>query len=1177
MSESIPCTYTPPPPSSSRPVGKSSSSTLSNTTSASSTSTASTIKPFGLPSASSPLPTHSTLKDGQVQGTALTSAKGAPVPAPQIRYCYFISAASASTSQSRNPSLSRRPVYLNPHPQPLLAADSIDATSPNGPQPRTRSSAKDSSSPGIFILGPKPPQIQLGFLEDEPLPPTSTLEPPSDTLADTDPSSPSDTSLRKLNSTDVVLVERKDSGYGGSVSRSSSLAAFGRGIRKVFWRNSAKGSVESVVISEAPILDCDIPQDVLDHEGWAQDLAQRLSLASGPDAVSTWLGQLPSESTMTAELFTAFDGSVPIQLHADADADIDADVDMDARTQALTTAMGHSASSLSVHDLVEEELVFNIPLPPFHPIVVPPSPPPPPPPPKQEADLTAATLAAPAKDDSQDVYHQSESPVVKTLRSCYSMEMLNKPQPPLPKLTLSVPQPHIASKKQNQQAGSSSLNSLSSMARKLTIADFGFMKNTGRNSTLPQQQQQQQRPRVQDLFQEPTKTTLHPGQRRHSSHSAESLLDERFVQSRQLMMSPEELDAPSYLQVKPEKRQRRSTGFFKNLGSFSTEPKVVQRTNEEPPPSEVLLSNCNLSPEEITKEIALASRSTSLRSPVMRKRIPVWEQAPTQDRTTGVHSSNSSSHSSINLNLNISNAHDNTFLDSVLLNSTDNQLRKRHSTGLLDVALAPPEPLFYNKGVASSTSSLGEGSTCGSMDSFAVDSSADEWEGLGRLGRQNKEQNSRYSSDLKELQSMLYSAQAGSSSTTRPHSIGNQSTNTSTGSLTLTTPPNAPMSTSPSNSRRDSRALFKSGKKEDYMSHRLSGLSPKLQPKLQLPGKTKPRSKSRLSMTYGGGELEVVSQAKFDTPAAIARNKEIRKFISQEIYTTEQNYLQYLRTIQEVFVEPLERSMETEKPFIPRSNALFQLLAHVSELIHVSNMIVQALGDRVCDEVWSDDDSLVGMVFLDVKEPLSIFLMYGQSYVKGMKALRSLLKSKRASTSVYIPSTTSTTNNTNTMATPGLLVSGGPRMDKRRSLPSAFSLNMTPNMSSAAASPLDSKGSNSSSNSNSSSSTEATTREDKRKSRSSHGMTMPMLREATEYEKFIRSCIGGKETTSRFSLADLLILPIQRVTRYCLLLKDLKRHTDVDHADYVGLVHALEQLHTLAMATNDVQPSSLRS
>ncbi|KAF9279119.1 Rho guanine nucleotide exchange factor (GEF) 17 [Mortierella antarctica] len=1005
MSAFVSCSYTPPPPSS---QGKS-GSTLSNTTSASTTTTSTTTtrRP------SIPLPPVS--KHGSTVATS----------SPQIRYCYFISAASASTSRSRNPSLSRKPVYLSP-------PHDADATAP-GPQPRTRPTNKDAPSP--FVLGPSPPQIQLQFLEDEPLPPPSTYpsSDPSDLTSQ-------DTSLRL---TSEVLVERKDSGYGGSVSRSSSLAAFGRGIRKVFWRTSAKGSVESVIVSEAPILDCDIPQDVLDHEGWAQDLAQRLSLASGPD-VSTWLGQLSSETMI--EDFTALD-ELP-----SPDA------------LALAAAMDNSFSTLSVHNLIEEEeLVFNIP---FLPVVVPPTPPPPP---------KTDDVPSPFPERPTSPVERPSTPV-QSLRHSFSMEALNKPQPPLPK-SVTAPSP-----KRTKETGTSSLTSLSSLARKMTVVDLSFLKGSKGS---------QERPRLQDLFQE--------RDQKRPIHSVESLVDEPS----ELMMSPEELEAPSYLQAKSPKR---STNFFKSLSGFSDENKA--RVNEERPPSEVLLSDSNLSPEEFSREIALASRSSSLRSPTMRKRIPVWRQDATNNTTT----------------------------------SNDKGS---------DLALAPPEPLFYNKGVSSSTSSLAESSTCGSLDSFAIDSSADEWEGLGRLGRQNKEQDSRYSTDLRELQSLLFSAQAGS--TARPQSYYAHSANTSTGSLTASVP-----SLSSSPSRQDSKP--KPAKKEDYMSHRMSGLSPKLQPKLLLHGKIKPRSKSRLSMTYGGGELEVVRQAKFDTPEAIARNKEIRKFISQEIYTTELNYLQFLKTIQEVFVDPLERSLETEKPFIPRSNALFQLLAHVSELIEVSSQVVKCLEDCVRDEVWSDTDSLVGMIFLDVKEPLSIFLMYGQSYVKGMKALRTLLKSKRATTSVYIP--------TMSPAAPATVSTGGPRMDKRRSLPSVFSLNMTPNMPT---SPLDGTSTNSSCSGD--------TVESKRmnsKPRSSHG-TLQITRESTEYDRFIHNCIGGKETTSRFSLADLLILPIQRVTRYCLLLKDLKRHTDVEHADYVGLVHALEQLHTLATATNDAQPWPLRS
>lgn len=253
-------------------------------------------------------------------------------------------------------------------------------------------------------------------------------------------------------------------------------------------------------------------------------------------------------------------------------------------------------------------------------------------------------------------------------------------------------------------------------------------------------------------------------------------------------------------------------------------------------------------------------------------------------------------------------------------------------------------------------------------------------------------------------------------------------------------------------------------------------------------------------------------------------------------------------------------------------------MAHISTLTDVASQIAQSLEDCVRDEVWSDELSMVGTIFLDIKEPLSIFLKYGQSYGKGMKALRTLMKSKRASISINNASVASSAANapvsTLSSGSNTLTVPGGPRLDKRRSLPSIFALNGTTAHQSLMGSSWSTVSNGST---NSTAPTTSSKVKDGAKPRSSHGMMATgASHESAEYDAFIRNCVGGKETTSRFSLADLLILPIQRVTRYCLLLKDLKRHTAVEHPDYVCLVHALEQLHTLALATNNVQPSSLR-
>ncbi|ORZ23638.1 Dbl homology domain-containing protein [Absidia repens] len=62
-----------------------------------------------------------------------------------------------------------------------------------------------------------------------------------------------------------------------------------------------------------------------------------------------------------------------------------------------------------------------------------------------------------------------------------------------------------------------------------------------------------------------------------------------------------------------------------------------------------------------------------------------------------------------------------------------------------------------------------------------------------------------------------------------------------------------------------------------------------------------------------------------------------------------------------------------------------------------------------------------------------------------------------------------------------------------------------------------------------------------------------------------------RKETNRMGMADYLIAPIQRVPRYCLLLKDLLRHTPTTDADYHYLVKVVNSMIGLARAMNDTQ------
>lgn len=755
------CTYTPPPPSI-KPSEHSQSA----------------LRGVQIPSTATPLPPPSSSSisgntataqgsgrrrdsqgDQSIKSTSTVTSAGqaaAAAVAPQIRYCYFISAASAANSVSRNPSLSRNSVYLTSPTQGQMV------NSPNCTQPRSRPlngySDATASSSSLFLLGPHPPQIQLQFLENEPLPPpSSTLNIALQTTEEID----SEEVLLRRDSMDAVMVERKDSGYGGSVSRSSSLAAFGRGIRKVFWKTSAKGSIESVVISDPPVLDYGIPQDVLDHESWAQDLAQRLTLASGPDAVTAWLGQLSAEGTEETSGIALVEENVSIT-HGSGNDSINGTL----ISATMMNVPEGSASSESMLDMIEE-VFFTIPasVPMMPAPVVAPSP---------MASVTELNVSRPLPPTKSATV---PAPAAKTLRPVLSIEQLNKPQPPIPAGSLVKPAMNQASR------SSASTSPFNSIARKFTAADFGFRKgsNSKQNETTD--------PKL--LHETATASTT-------SLRATNGLARDGNINNVPLMTSPDEVEGASYLSVKPV--SKRTNRFFKSLTtSVANEMKNSSRPHEVRPLSEVLLSHSNLSPEEISAEIVTASRSSSLRSPPLRRAaLPQWEQPS----------------------------------PAVSAVSTDS-------------ILAPPEPQFYSKGRAVSASSLGESSSCGSVES------TDDWDSLTQtMVNHSQAQNARYNADLKGLQALL--SQPLENRPSRPHSFLTHSTNTSTGSLTLPLAPESPGS-------KDITVTVKStSKKDDYMCHRISGVSPKVLP---VSGKSKPK-KSRLSMTYGGGELEVVKSAK---------------------------------------------------------------------------------------------------------------------------------------------------------------------------------------------------------------------------------------------------------------------------------------------------------------------------
>lgn len=74
------------------------------------------------------------------------------------------------------------------------------------------------------------------------------------------------------------------------------------------------------------------------------------------------------------------------------------------------------------------------------------------------------------------------------------------------------------------------------------------------------------------------------------------------------------------------------------------------------------------------------------------------------------------------------------------------------------------------------------------------------------------------------------------------------------------------------------------------------------------------------------------------------------------------------------------------------------------------------------------------------------------------------------------------------------------------------------------------------------------------------------------FVKFIEN--ASREHKGKLSLDALLIMPVQRIPRYELLLKELIKHTTPDHPDHQLLITAQKEVHELALKINRMEKES---
>ena len=74
------------------------------------------------------------------------------------------------------------------------------------------------------------------------------------------------------------------------------------------------------------------------------------------------------------------------------------------------------------------------------------------------------------------------------------------------------------------------------------------------------------------------------------------------------------------------------------------------------------------------------------------------------------------------------------------------------------------------------------------------------------------------------------------------------------------------------------------------------------------------------------------------------------------------------------------------------------------------------------------------------------------------------------------------------------------------------------------------------------------------------------------FAKFLEN--ASREHKGKLTLDALMIMPVQRIPRYELLLKELIKHTDACHADHTLLLAAQKDIHDLALKINAVEEES---
>ncbi|KAI8333306.1 Dbl homology domain-containing protein [Chlamydoabsidia padenii] len=315
------------------------------------------------------------------------------------------------------------------------------------------------------------------------------------------------------------------------------------------------------------------------------------------------------------------------------------------------------------------------------------------------------------------------------------------------------------------------------------------------------------------------------------------------------------------------------------------------------------------------------------------------------------------------------------------------------------------------------------------------------------------------------------------------------------------------------------------------------------------PGSNSLKSVNRVSSTSSMEQQSDLSKEKRERMALT------RKFILSEIYLTEVTFWNQLYYSKVMFSDPLQKSLEQKSPFVRSSD--MDIFSNLSDLMHCSSQLIRAMTPYL-DHPSIDPTNLPPEA--SILSRTDTFDQQQQQYHKVRPTSYSTIRS-----STTLPSPTTSTSSSSSSSS---LSSSSTNTTFSKSTQS----NMLPIHLEADARTLPSPN-------------DQLLLGKELCAMASHFVVFlrcaldyrsnrKRLDHRTQHNKgfaVYQEKLALRRETNQFYVHDYLIIPIQRVTRYGLLLADLQKHTDRNHPDYQYLSRARMILTSLAMAMNKAQ------